>query len=206
MSIRDAWIDAALAEHARGVDATTPDGERRITGYFEDIGWRWAIDNAGGERYSEGLRRRNSGLLEYCGIFWGAMGLRVGAYVVPPYSPDLQIHPRVAEYVLPSTYRVAHSGHWGDVPEAERVTVQEMARGDILTVVTGAGKTYGDHFAGVVDVDERRQIVHTVEANASGELGDGQQGRGVVRRERRYDSIRRIYRFGDVHFLRATND
>lgn len=206
MNLRDAWIDAALVEHARTVDATTLEGEERITGYFEAIGWRWAITRAGGERYTEELRRANSGLLEYCGIFWAAMGLDVGMYVRPPLSPDLQVNPRVAEYVLPSTYRVEHSGHWGKVPRAERVTIHEMARGDIITVVTGQNKAYGDHFAGVVDVDLDRQIVQTVEANASGVLGSGEHGRGVVRRERKFEAIRRIYRFDERHFLRADDE
>lgn len=218
--IRHAWIDAALAEHARHVDATTPEGEEIITGYFERIGWRWAITKSGGTRFTEALRKANPGLLEYCGIFWAAVGMEVGAYMPTPkifsaplsrfllarvgiFPPggDYTIHPRVAEYVLPSTYRIEHSGHWGDVPEAERVTVQEMERGDLIIVATSGRKSYGDHFAGVVNVDHDAQTVETLEANASGLLENGKQGRGVVRRQRRFDEIRRIRRFDGRHFV-----
>lgn len=219
-TIRNAWIDAALAEHARTVDATTPEGEEIITDYFDRIGWRWAIEKAGGTRFTEGLRKANPGLLEYCGIFWAAVGMEVGAHMPEPemmksflgrfllrmveFEPperDLQIHPRVAEYVLPSTYRIEHAGHWGDVPEADRVTVQEMKRGDLIIVSTSGRKAYGDHFAGVVSVDRDAQTVQTVEANAWGVLGDGGEGRGVVRRQRRFDVIRRIRRFDERHFV-----
>lgn len=223
-TIRNAWIDAALAEHARTVDATTRKGEDIITDYFDRIGWRWAIAKAGGDRFTEGRRRSNSGLLEYCGIFWAAVGMDVGRHMpepeilnsflgwflvsigrvnLPPYK-NLQIHPGVANYVLPSTYRIEHSGHWkdaGDVPEADRVTVQEMERGDLIIVATSGRKSYGDHFAGVVSVDRDRQTVETVEANAGGVLGDGSEGRGVVRRTRKFDEIRRIRRFDERHFL-----
>lgn len=219
-TIRNAWIDAALAEHSRTVDATTRKGEDIITEYFDRIGWRWAITKAGGTRFTEALRRGNPGLLEYCGIFWAAVGMDVGRYMPEPeilksflgrfllrmvdFEPperDLQIHPRVAEYVLPSTYRIEHKNHWGDVPEADRVTVQEMERGDLIIVATSGRKAYGDHFAGVVSVDHAAQTVETVEANARGVLGDGSEGRGVVRRTRKFDEIRRIRRFDERHFL-----
>lgn len=219
-TIRHAWIDAALAEHDRTVDATTPEGEEIITDYFDRIGWRWAITKAGGTRFTEALRRANPGTLEYCGIFWASVGMDLGRYmptpkifsaplsrfllarvgIFPPQT-DCTIHPRVAEYVLPSTYRIEHAGHWGDVPEADRVTVQEMERGDLIIVATSGRKSYGDHFAGVVSVDRGSQIVETVEANARGVLGDGSEGRGVVRRSRRFDEIRRIRRFDERHFV-----
>lgn len=219
--IRNAWIDAALEEHARHVDATRRQGEDIITEYFERIGWRWAITKAGGTRYTEALRRANPGLLDYCGIFWGAVGMSVGEFMpkieapknvigrfllnrmgldLEPYK-GVQILPAIANRVLPSTYRIEHKGHWDGIPQAERVTVQEMERGDLILVVTRAGKSYGDHFAGVVEVDHDRQIVKTVEANASGILGDGSHGRGVVTRERTFDSIRRIRRFDQRHFV-----
>ena len=198
--LREAWIAAALEEWERGVDATTPDGERIIEGYFDDIRWRWAIERAGG-RYSEAARRSHPATLEYCGIFWAAMGMRVGMYVPTPLSPDIEIHPRVAEYVLPSTHRLEHSGHWGVVPQADRVTVQEMQRGDLAIVATSGRKAYGDHYTGILSVDHDRRVIETLEANASGILGDGRRGRGVVKRERSFDSIRRIRRFGKVHFV-----
>lgn len=213
MNLRGAWIDAAIEEHARCVNAATRAGEERITEYFDAIGWRWAITRAGGERYSEALRRGNPGLLEYCGIFWGAMGLRlevepfgeskIADFFAQKHGLDLRyyLHPRVAEYVMPSTYRIAHSGHWGKIPRADRITVHELDRGDIITVVTGRNKPYGDHFAGVVEVDSEAQTVQTIEANTWGVLGDGTEGRGVVRRSRRFDEIRRIYRFDERHFL-----
>lgn len=212
MNFRDAWIGAAIQEHARGVNAATPAGEARITEYFDAIGWRWAITKAGGDRYTEDLRRGNPGLLEYCGIFWGAMGLRIQSvvgdskiaeYYAQLYGLRYYLNPQIAEYVLPSTYRIGHSGHWGKIPPAERVTVHEMDRGDIITVVTGRNKPYGDHFAGVVEVDSMAQTVQTIEANTWGLLGDGTEGRGVVRRSRRFDEIRRIYRFDGRHFLAA---
>ena len=218
--IRNAWIDAALAEHSRHVDATIRSGEDIITEYFERIGWRWAIEKAGGTRYTEALRRANPGLLDYCGIFWGTVGLRVGEHMpkieapknvigrfvlermgldLEPYK-DLQILRGVANRVLPSTYRIEHAGHWEETPQAERITVHEMDRGDLIIVATSGRNSYGDHFAGVVEVDHDRQIVKTVEANASGILGDGRHGRGVVTRERSFDSIRRIRRFDGRHF------
>jgi hypothetical protein len=199
-AIVEAWIAAAEEEWARGVDATTPAGEKIIEGYFDVIRWRWAIERAGG-RYTEAARRSHPATLEYCGIFWAAMGLRVGTYVPTPLSPDLQIHPRVAEYVLPSTYRLEHSGHWGAVPEADRVTIDEMRRGDIITVATSGRRDFGDHYAGVLSVDRDRRIVETLEANASGTLGDGRQGRGVIKRERSFDAIRRIRRFGKAQLI-----
>jgi hypothetical protein len=196
--LREAWVQAGLAEWERSIDVTTKEGCLAIEGYFRAINWAWALDRAGGN-YSEQARRAHPATLEYCGIFWAAMGMRVGDFVPVPLSPALRIHQRVAEYVLPSTHRIEHAGHWAEVPQAERLKVDEMARGDIVLVETSGRKHYGDHYAMVLEVKEDK--IKTLEANASGLLGSGKQGRGVVQRERPLQSIRRIRRFGEAHFV-----
>jgi hypothetical protein len=80
----------------------------------------------------------------------------------------------------------------------EPIAPRSVAPGDIITVDTGAAKAYGDHYALVEDV--KAGVISTWEGNASWQLGDGQQGHGVVLRTRQMSAVRRVYRLNEAHF------
>ena len=200
--IRRALVDAALSEWRRPVDAYA-DADR-ITEYFRGIGWDWAIDEHCPDGvYDEEIRRTTDAPLDYCGIGLAWVGVhRLPYFVEPGQCVSVRMCEGVASTVMPSTLRKDKRGDlefWDEIPQdpPEPVDVDDLRRGDIITVETSRGLDYGDHFALVY---EPADTVVTIEWNASGELGDGERGRGVVMRTREYDEIRRVIRLDDEHF------
>ena len=196
--LRRAWLFVALDEHQKIVRSQGE--EDRITEYFHRCGWQWALNEAAGGRYSEEARRRRPDLLNWCGLFPAWCGLHVGLYLEPGQCVPVRLRHGVAQRVLPSTYRAQSPDKWADagIAPPAQVPHDEIAPGDIITVVTGSGKPYGDHFAIVVDGEAESLL--TVEGNATGELGDGSSGRGVIQRRRPIADVRRVYRLTEKHF------
>lgn len=199
--LRESLVQQALHVWASGVDARK-DADT-ITHMFASVGWQWHLDQESGGRYDEDVRRRTPHL-EYCGIFVGYCGQLVGHRLADDQCLPVTLRHGIAKYVLPSTYRADTPSYWqqAGAPEPRPVSADDIQRGDIVTVVTGAHKRYGDHYAIVVERDG--DILHTVEGNAHGELGgeyEGTQGRGVVRTERALADVRRVYRLDERHFI-----
>ena len=198
--LRRALLFVALDEHETTVRSQGE--EDRITEYFHRCGWQWALNETAGGRYSEEARRRRPDLLNWCGLFPAWCGLHVGLYLEPGQCVPVRLRHGVAQRVLPSTYRAQSPDKWADagIAPPAQVPHDEIAPGDIVTVVTGSGKPYGDHFAIVVDVSRDGAWIDTVEGNATGELGDGEVGRGVVTKVRSLADVVRVYRFDERHF------
>ena len=196
---REAMVRCLLKEHERLVRSEHETG--RITEYFAGVGWGWALMEAGVEEYSEAARRRHPGLLNWCGIGVGWAGLQVGYHLGDQCRP-VRLDPLLAKHVLPSTYRADKRAddpeQWAKAGHTPPDRPDDIQRADIICIVTGSGKEYGDHFAMVTDVDG--DDIHTVEANGYGRRGDGTEGRGVVRTVRQRDDVRRVIRLTDEHF------
>lgn len=167
-SLNEKILAAALLEWEKSIESAR--NQDVITGYFDANGWRaWLRSQPGCEG---GYVRRVGSGVDYCGHFLGAMGA--------PYD--------IANKILPSTYRI----HATKDPRIKKYPPIEVRRADIITVVTGKNKSYGDHFCIVESVDG--DFVHTVEGNASGTLPSGKRGHGVVKNRRAVSSVRCVYR------------
>lgn len=196
----NAWRLAALDEWACVV-RDTPDDFDRISGYFRSIGWGFHI--AAGYRNTEKYA--------WCGVFAGAMGLRIGDHLEPDKCVPVALDYDVARVVMPSTFRLQSRAKWeqasGKMPVKlgnsglAPLAIEDLRPGMVCTI---AARDYGDRrndYGGhVVIVDNVRPaegLVDTVEGNAHGELGDGAWGEGVVRRRgehaRPFDNFRRAY-------------
>lgn len=194
---------AVLSEFHRPVCAEQ-DADR-VTDYFVDIGWAWAIRQAGIETYSESARRDHPGLLNYCGIGLAWSGLQVGYHLAENLCRPVRLDPAIANHVLPSTYRADKRAddpkHWRRAGYEPPPQPDAIEKDDIICVVTGAGKEYGDHFALVEAVNG--EVIETLEFNATGTRGDGSRGRGVVRTTRARGDVRRVIRLEAHHFEKA---
>jgi hypothetical protein len=201
-AIHEAWLQSTLDEWAMGVDALESQGEARITQYFDVIGWRWALRQAGIQSYSESARTRHPGLLNYCGIGLAFTGLRLGQYLDPIHH--IGIAEGVAYYCLPGVPRMHDPSRW-EAAELARLMPRpgdEAQRGDILTVTTTGRREIGDHFCQAVEVDREKRVIQTVEFNAMGVLDSLGRGRGCVQRERDFDAVRGVWRFGRAYMER----
>lgn len=197
---REALVLRALREWESVVECRR--NADRIALYFREVDWQWHLDEHSGGTYSEDVRR-GTPHLEYCGIFVGWCGLYLGNHLREGRCLPYRLRPAIAEYVLPSTARAASHAKWAQARTLApaRVEPSEAQRGDVVTVVTGRGQSIGDHYA--IVVGRSGEELETVEANASGTLGDGAQGRGVVRRTRALADVRRVYRLEGRHFEHA---
>ena len=200
-NLREALLSACLTEHQLTVKSIGD--ERRITEYFHGIGWTWAVkENFPDGIYDDEIRRRGgrSAPLNWCGMGIGFVGVHlVGNHIVGGQCIDVRLKPGIARHVLPSTMRLQDLRRWEQAGVRPPEKVQAPQRGDIITVyTTGVRGDAGDHYAVVVEVEG--DTLHTVEFNATGELGDGTRGRGVVRRTRRVQDVRQICRLEDIHF------
>jgi hypothetical protein len=194
--LRQAMLVMARREWARPVKSHRD--TLRITEYWDACGWgRWLRANPGCE---DGYARvKNSGV-DYCGIFLGYCGLMVGQALEGDQCVPVRLRHGVANHVLPSTYRMTEAAKWkaAGLATLEPIAVRAIEPGDIITVSTGRGKHYGDHFAIVDEVIPG--AVCTIEGNTTGTLGDRTDGHGVVFRTRPFSGIRRVYRLGPEHF------
>lgn len=192
--IRRAFLAAVRAEWSRPVEVEEHDD--RVTEYFRGIGWGWAIDkHCPGGTYDEQVRRTTDAPLDYCGIgpAW-VLVHRLGQHLEDQQCVPVRLRRGIARHVLPSTYRANSVDHWdrADTDPPAQIPPEDIEPGHLVTVVTSHGRGYGDHFAVARERPGDGELA-TIEWNATGELGDGREGRGVVRRSRLMDDVRRVY-------------
>lgn len=190
--MRKTLVKNALSIWAENIDVKTVSGRTRIGDFFTEIKSSrgvayWAAhlkDVSTDGLYDDKKRSGDRG--QYCGLFIAYAGLGL-------------IKPDIGYFVLPSTARAASESKWKEAGSAkpDPVETKFILPGDIITV--GLAKKYGTHFALVVSEDG--DTLHTVEANTDGMLGNGKQGRGVVKRTRNTAEVRRVYRLDERHFL-----
>lgn len=194
-AVRKELVKNALAIWAENIDVKTLEGRKRITDFFT------TNKNSSGKSYwggahlakvsTDGIfddKKRFGEDGQYCGLFIAYCGLGI-------------IQPDICHYVLPSTARAASAIKWKEagVEKPAKVDFDDIRPGDIITVVTTAQKSYGDHFALVLG--RKGQLLETVEGNATGILASGKRGRGVVKGARDVKSVRCVYRLDERHFL-----
>lgn len=207
----------AAANYELGLSVRSVGSEDRITEYFDAANWRWALNEAGVERYSEAARRRRPSILNWCGIGAAWIYRQAPLFMEPMECghEKPRIKQGIVDHVLPSTWRLKTADNWisAGAPPARPLKPERIRAGDIVTVVTGSGKRYGDHI--VIALDSPRDgLFPAVESNASGlgepfdngnpwdglVVGDNPH-RGFVRRLRSVDDVRRVYRLKlDDHF------
>lgn len=153
---RDA-LAVAIGEHRRGVRDPDPRIDEYIRG---SAGLGWTTADA---TFKSIVPYTRNGQFEWCGAFaafaWGSVGLDA----------------RVRHKRLASCYRLSR---WG-----RGIALAELRPGDIAVVSGVDAPAWGSH---VVLVERVRGdgLIDTVEGNATGRLGDGSIGEGVVRRTR----------------------
>jgi hypothetical protein len=190
--LRRAMVEVAHAEWRKPVRSIG--NEDIITGYWDICGWGgWLRSQKG---CANGYVRVQGSGVDWCGIYIAACALRVGEVM----DTKARLRPGLARYVLPSTQRMTDKARWqsAGLPLLEPIALRSVAPGDIVTVDTGKGKPFGDHFVLVEDV--LPGFLCTLEGNARGQLGDGQQGHGVVFRTRQMSAVKRVYRLNEAHF------
>lgn len=129
-----------------------------------------------------------------------------GTYVARCYAPA-GLRADVRKYGLPSTYRLDRfgrglkiSGKWSPPVTAISRIVQpaDIQRGDIVCIRTNRRLPVGDHVTLCAGFDGK--LVSTFEYNASGLLGNGQTGRGVVTNKRPIAVVVKVYRLQPEDF------
>lgn len=185
-------VKNALAIWAENVDVNTLDGRKRISQFFTEVksskgASYWASHLK--EVSTDGIfddSKRSGDRGQYCGLFIAYAGLGL-------------IYPDIGYFCLPSTARMNSAAKWAEAGtiKPEPVRQSDIQPGDIITV--GTDKPYGTHLALVVG--RRGDLLETVEANTTGMLGNGKQGRGVVKRTRDAKIVRATYRLEGRHFL-----
>lgn len=213
--LREAWLRAALHEWEQCVkdDERGVPGDRDvITGYFEACGWGFHIPGGYVERADN----------PWCGLFAGAMGMRVGEYLSGDRCEPVRLDLEVARLVMPSTTRLASSTKWKATgaglpvrfaPAVRSTQYRDMSVGllheakDVLvpgaiaTVRTSGKKPeVGDHIVIIESYDEAGKTIATVEGNGRGRFPDGDRGEGVVRCNRPARDVRRVYHLCLEHF------
>lgn len=166
-------LAARIVEEAEALWRESPDA-RTVA---ERNGWGWHYGKPG---------------FKWCGhtaaVILRAVGLRAD----------------IAEKVMVSTARLADKGpagsRWRDLNLVRpAIGVAELAAGDIVCVVTGANKPYGDHVVLAVSAPDANGNFLTVEGNARGELSSGRHGYGVVARTRHISAVRQVLRVKEEH-------
>lgn len=195
--MREQLVKNALAIWAENIDVSTTTGRRRITEFFTGNRSSKGAGYWGGAHLAEvstgGIfddSKREGDRGQYCGLFIAAAGAGL-------------IKPDVGYFCLPSTRRMQSIAQWAKtgVQMPAAVGHDDIQPGDIITV--GRSKSYGTHFALVVEVDGH--VLKTVEANTDGQLPNGKSGRGVVRRRRTTKEVQRVYRLDERHFVQGAS-
>lgn len=202
--IRDTqWHSKTFRQNMRDLGAPHSKWTKPTEG---DRGHIARIIRTNGGHWEKVMRKR--GYSEAKGDAWCGLGIghcmrNVGDWIEPGMCVDLTLRRGIAEHVLPSTARIASRTWWaragGRRIDGKKVRPDGIQRGDVITVFTGSGKSYGDHYAIALD-SPYNGSVKTIEFNGYGELGDGTFGEGVIKRERKLKDVKRIYRFGPQHF------
>lgn len=181
---------ALLAAAEAHLGVSDEDGSEIIEQWFRDVGWGFWIEKHG---------YKNVEKYAWCGIFVGAMGLRVGDYLRQGMCVDVTLDPAIAKYVLPSTVRLSSTRKWRqagyDLNEkgvySYKPDIQNKIRrssgieGCVATV--GDGRV-GSHITIIKSVDIEAGTFTTVEGNAT---KDGFEG--VVSKTRNIDEIKVLW-------------
>lgn len=196
--LRMALVAAAEYVWEQGIeDAHGPDVNVPITEIFDACGWGgWLRSENGG--CPNGYTRPPDP--DWCGLFVGFCGLKVGEFVEPGTCVPVSINPQVARKVLPSTYRLMSQTHWksAGVEQPMAIHKRNVLPGDVVTV--GSSKAWGTHIVLVESVLADGTYT-TIEGNSRGTLPDGRRGRGVVKRKREVSEIQQVYRLDSTHFV-----
>jgi hypothetical protein len=176
------------------------DGEvnHDITMLFDENGWdHWLRDEDKGG-CPDGYTRPPDP--DYCGHTVAWFARHVGDHLDDRMSAAVMVDPELARTVFPSTYRLSRREKWEDCGHTRPAYVapERVAPGDI--VVVGDDKSYGDHITLCI-YPLRGGKFATIEGNATGQLPDGTQGKGVIKRKRTIHEITRIYRLDNSHFI-----
>lgn len=156
-------VAAALVEWAQVVKEPPGPGVDRIRVYLQAAGFgHWADYAADGDA-------------EWCGAFAGYCLQRAGV------NPELLRQKTPPEAGgIGSTYRIDALCR---LDERRRVKAfADLLPGDVVCVGRKGRCRWGEHIVLVERLDGAN--IKTIEGNASGRLGDGSQGEGVVRRAR----------------------
>jgi len=193
--LRLALLRAAEAELDRGV--TDEDSSVTIEQYFKAVGWGFWIADAGYVNVEK---------FAWCGVFVGAMGLRVGDFLEPDRCVDIFLNPAIAKYVLPSTVRLGSDNKWRQAGYTSMQTgiYQGLFEDELVKKFKGAIKGcvatvgegfYGSHIVIIRDVDLDKGTFTTVEGNAT---KNGFEG--VVSKERDISSVKILWMPQPRHF------
>lgn len=175
-----------------------PHDARRITEYHRDIGADWTIDG----RYRPGEDF-------WCGVFAGFCWNRAADHLQGDFVDavsDIRLKEPVGTYFFPSTTRLA--GRWRpwsnyDLPAPMVIDPAHIRKGDLLLVYTGrTDREWGDHvcLARGAPTGAEGQMVPTYEGNATGRLGDGTNGEGVIANQQHFADIATVFRLRPRHF------
>lgn len=185
----------AAAEAYLGV--SDEDGSEIITQWFHDVGWSFWIEKHG---------YKNVEKYAWCGIFVGAMGLRIGDYLHRGMCVDVTLDPAIAKYVLPSTVRLSSARKWkqagyglnemGIFRYAADIRNKFKRGSDIVGCVATVGEGHnGSHIVIIRSFDTENATFTTVEGNAT---KNGFEG--VVSKTRDIDEIKVLWMPGVQHF------
>ena len=157
-------IERAEAEY----DRVVKDPSDRINTYIqsrEGLGWSWEDDYT------------RNGQFAWCGAF--------AAWCHTAVKYDIR------KKIFPSCYRMY--SNWGQT--SRKIESRKVQPGDIVVVYTSKRSMQGDHITLCVDSSTIDQgYITTIEGNAHGELGDGTNGEGVIKRQRTINEFAHVYR------------
>ena len=157
-------IKRAQAEWNRNVI----DPSERINAYIKStdgLGWSWEKDYI------------KNGQFAWCGAFASYCYTKVNS--------------NTRKKIFPSCYRMYKN--WSKT--SRRVSADQIQVGDIVIVYTSKRSVQGDHITLCSDASTLKDgYISTIEGNARGELGSGEYGEGVIKRERQLDQIAHVYR------------
>lgn len=196
--LRKAWVVSGLWEWTRVIrdrDRGHDADAEEIAAYFRMCGWQWFLDAYGDGMYVETYEVDGEvRFMEWCGVFHGATGSTIGAVFDVLGHGELStasLKSGVRKYVMPGTPRLASSRKWS---EAGTEPFLDLSRdeADVGDIVVVGRRSYGSHITQVVDTG--RTWLLTLEGNATGVLGDGSVGEGVIVRYRDRAEVKRAYR------------
>lgn len=140
----------------------------RINSYIkssEGIGWSWEKDYI------------KNGQFAWCGAF--------AAFCYTSVKMNIR------KKIFPSCYRLYKN--WSKT--SRKIKIEDVQAGDIVVIYTSKRSVQGDHITLCVDASTKKDgYIKTIEGNARGELGSGEYGEGVIKQDRKLDSIAHVYR------------
>jgi hypothetical protein len=158
----------AINRARQELDSVVIDPCERINTYIksmEGIGWTWESDYI------------KNGQFAWCGAF--------AAFCYTTVSFPIR------QKIFPSCYRMYKA--WSQ--SSRRIEPAKVSPGDIVVVFTSKRSMQGDHIALCIDASTVGEgYITTIEGNAHGELGNGDQGEGVITRQRTLNEFAHVYR------------